>query len=171
MTTPPDAPDGDGDAPVGSSVAEETTRIGAVQHLQGASGHGVFSLLFAVFSGVLLLADRFEMAVLTAVVAYVIALNGVSIFLWDELRLYFRDTFDRGETSPTRTLRPHGVSAELKAELLAGAVLVGGITAVIGLLVAAVRTMGPRRAVVLAVVGLAVGDSGVLWRTYARSAA
>jgi hypothetical protein len=166
---PPNTPDGDGDSPVGSSIAEETTRIGAVQYLQGASGHGVFSLLFATLTAGLLMTDRFEMAVLTAVVAYGIALNGVSIYLWDELRLYFRDAFDREEASPTRTLRPHRVSAELKAELVAGALLVGGLAVVIGLLVGAVRTTGPRRAVVLAVGALAVGDCGALWWTYVRS--
>ena len=166
----PADPDGkDRTRSVGSSVAEETTRVESVRYLEGASGHAVLSLVFLAGAGTLYWLNVGGVAVLVGVVAYGVALNGLSIYLWDRLRILFETRFERDGESVARTLTPHRVSVEMKAELAAGAVLVGGFIVVLALAVEAFRVLGVQRTGVFAVVALALGDLGALAWTYARS--
>jgi hypothetical protein len=165
---PPNSGDDDQPRQVGSTVAEETTRIEAVEYLQGVSGHGVFSLVFVAVTALFVYRDEFGMAVLAAIVAFGIALNGLSIYLWDELRVYFEPLFE-ADAETTRSLSPRRASAELKAELAAGSVLISGVTAIIGLVVWLFRTVGPRRTVLVTMSGLAFGTLCALGWTYTRS--
>lgn len=159
----------DPDASIGSSVAEETTRIEAVRYLEGASGHGVFSLLLLVVAAALFSRDMFGAAVVAGAIAYGVAGNGLSIYIWDELRRVFMARFDSGDETATRTLRPHHISAEMKAELASGAVMVGGFCVVLVIALELFRTLGPRRSALIAVGGLAVGNLAALGWAYLRS--
>lgn len=154
---------------VGSSVAEETTRIEAVQYLEGASGHGVFSLVLLVVTMALFSQGMLGAAVVAGVIAFGIAANGLSIYIWDELRRMFIDRFESANATATRTLRPHRVSAEMKAELVSGAVMVGGFCVVLVLALALFRTLGFRRSALVAVVGLTIGNLVALGWAYLRS--
>jgi len=166
---PSESPDDDRDHSAGSTVSEETTRVPAVRYLEGASGHGVLSLLFLLIAAGLLHGGMFGEALLAGIVAYGVAINGLTIYLWDKFRLYFETAFDSDEHAATRTLTPHRVSAEMKAELASGAVIVGGLGVFLGIVLAMFRTLGFQQTVLLAVGGLALGNLGVLGLICARS--
>lgn len=159
----------DPDQSIGSSVAGETTRVGSVRYLEGASGHGVISLIFLLLAAVLLSQGLFGAAVVASIVAYGVAGNGLSIYMWDELRSFFVRTFESGGVTPTRTLRPHRISAEMKAEMASGGVMVGGFCVVLAAALALLRTQGFRQSAVIAIGVLAVGNLGALGWTYLRS--
>jgi len=162
---PSESPDNDQNEPVGSTVAEETVRIERVRYLEGASGHAVLSLVVVLVAGVLLYQNRRGVAVVVLLVSYGVALNGLSIFIWDKLRVYFESTFggERAE-APNRTLTAHQVSTEMKAELAAGAAMVGGFIAFLLLVLGLLRTLGPQQALILAVGCLILGClAGLGW--------
>jgi hypothetical protein len=158
----------DSDRYAGSTVAEETTRVEAVRYLEGVSGHGVFSLLLLSVAAVLFAHGQFGSAVMAGIVAYGVAINGLSIYLWDELRRFFEASLDRSDETVTRTLVPHRISAETKAELASGAVMVGGFSVVLGITLVLLRTLGFERTALVAAGGLAVGNLGALGWTYVR---
>lgn len=157
------------DQGIGSSVAEETTRVEAVQYLEGASGHGVFSLLLLVVAAVLVSQGMVGAAVVAGIIAYGVTANGLSIYLWDELRSFFATTFRSDDATTTRTLRPHRVTAEVKAELASGVVMVGGLCVFLVVALALFRTLSPKQAALIAVGGLAVGNLGALGWAYLHS--
>lgn len=158
--------DADAAPAVDSTVAEEVTRVEEVHYLEGASGHGVLSLAFLLGAVVLAAVGARGAGAMAVVVAYGVALNGLSIFAWDRLRLYFAGVAEAREADDgaTRDLTPHRLSAEMKAELLAGFTMVGGFTAALGVGLAIFRTVGVRVAIILAVGALAVGNVGALAR-------
>jgi hypothetical protein len=162
-------PTDDGRREVGSTVEEETTRVEAVRHLQGASGHGVVSLVMLAVAGGLFVTGLPGVAALAVVVAYGVALNGFSIWAWDELRAYVETELAGDDRAPSRTLTPHRPSAEMSAELVSGALLVGGFLVLVALALALLRVLTVRQTVVVAVVGLAAANLGALWWTVGRS--
>jgi len=162
---PSESADNGQDEPVGSTIAEETVRIETVRYLEGASGHAVLSLVVILVAGVLLYQDRRGVAVVVLLVAYGVALNGLSIFIWDKLRVYFESTLwgEHGETAP-RTLAPHRVSTAMKAELAAGAAMVAGFILFLLLVLSLFRTLGSQHTLILAVGGLMLGClAGLGW--------
>lgn len=170
---PPDA-DANGDRSVDSTVSGEVTRVEAVSYLEGGSGHAVGSLVF-LFGGVLLVAlDAWGAGVTTVVVAYGVALHGLSIYLWDALRAYLSGVFDADDADsdddPSRTLTPHSVSTEMKSEMLTGFAMVVGLVAGFGVVLVALRVVGPRFTAYLAIGMLAVGDVGALTWAYRATA-
>lgn len=169
MTVPSDTPDDDQNHSVGSSIAGETTRVEAVRYLEGASGHGVFSLALLLLACIFLYENMFGTAVLAGLIAYGVALNGLSIYLWDKLRLYFGTRFRNADSEATRTLRVHQISPEMKAELASGAVIVGGFSIFLGVVLGLVRTVGFQQTAVLAGAGLALGNLVALGWSYSRS--
>jgi len=146
-------------------MEDEVTRVERVRFLQGATGHGVFSTLALAGAGLLLALGNRGMAIVAVVVAYGIALNGLSIYGWDRIRARAEAAFARDE-EPDRTLTPHRVSAEMKAELVAGLVLVGSLIALLGLLVAVTRIADTGTVLVLAVAALGAGNLLALARAY-----
>jgi len=163
-TTDPDETSAPG---IDSTVAEEVTRVEAVHYLEGASGHGVLSLLFLLGAVILSQAGIAGGSVMAVVVAYGVALNGLSIYAWDRLRLYFATVVgdDDGETA-SRELTPHRISTEMKAELLTGFTMVGGFAVALAVGLGVLRTVGPGAALSLSVGTLAVVDAGALVWTY-----
>jgi len=163
----PDTPDNKNE-PVGSTVAEETTRIEAVTLLQGATGHGMFSLTTLVVAVVLVVRQRASLAAVAGLVAYGFAINGLSIYLWDQLRLRFHSYFERTEPqSSKRELSPPPVSAELKSEIAAGGILTAAIIAVFAAAVGLYRTLGVQQTALIAAVLLAAGNlTGLVWSVY-----
>lgn len=154
---------------VKSSVDEEVTRVEQVSYLEGASGHGVLSLLFLVGAVVLVRLGVRSGAVMAVIVAYGVALNGLSIWAWDRLREAVVSVVERGDDAPpARTLTPHRISTEMKAELVAGLVMVGGFVAFLGAVSGIVQLVSVRTTVYLFVGALAAGDLAALgWMYYA----
>lgn len=138
-------------------MQDEVTRVEAVRYLQGVSGHGVFSTLFLVVSAALLWWGRLGIAVVTVVVAFGIALNGLSIYAWDRLRERFEAAVDDG-TAPDRTLTPYRLSPEMKAELLAGATMIGTLCVGFVAATALPRLVGVRGALWLSMLLLGLGN-------------
>lgn len=164
--SPTDA-DTDPEQSVGSTVAGEVTRVEAVRYLEGASGHAVASLVFLFAGLVLAWFGVWGGGFMAVVVACGVAAHGLSIYLWDELRAYLQSVVDaRDDGRSTRTLTPHSVSTEMKAELLAGLAMVVGLIAGLGVVLAALRAVGPRFTVYLTVGTLAVGNVGALAWVY-----
>jgi hypothetical protein len=165
-------PDGDpnGEQSVDSTVSGEVTRVEAVRYLQGAAGHAVGSLGF-LFGGVLLVGlGAWGAGVVAVVVAYGVALHGLSIYVWDEFRTYLTALFDarEGDTDEgsTRTLTPHSVSTETKTEILAGFVMTVGLVVGFGAVLTALRVAGPQVTLYLTTGALALGDIGAVVWTY-----
>jgi len=159
----------DSEHSVGSTVAEETTRVEAVHYLEGASGHAVSSLLLLLLAAALFVLGRSGVTVVMVLIAYGVAANGFSIYIWDQLRKVFKTAFESDDGSPTRTLRPHHVSPEMKAEVATGAVMIGGLCVFLVVAVSLFRTLGVKRSALIAMVGLAVGNFSALGWTYLRS--
>jgi len=107
-------------------MEDEVTRVESVKYLRGVSGHGVFSTLFLCLAAVLILTGRWNVASVAVIIAYGLALNGLSIHLWDVIRERIRAGSADMTRRSDRTLRAHSISPEVKAELAAGFVLVGG---------------------------------------------
>jgi len=166
---PSDSGADDSERSIGSTVAEETTRIEAVHYLEGASGHAVSSLVLLLLATVLFVLEQSGVAMVMVLVAYGVTANGLSIYIWDELRRIFEAAFESDDGSPTRTLRPHHVSPEMKAEVAAGAVMVGGLCVVLVAALSLFRTFGLNRSALIATSGLAVGNFGALGWLYLRS--
>lgn len=147
---------------------DEVTRVQSVRYLEGASGHSVFSTLFLVVAVALLWAGRWGLGVVVVIVAFGIALNGLSIYAWDRLREAFESTDTRD--GPDRSLSPHRLSPEMKAEMLAGATMVG--TLVVGLVAATAvfRFVGLRTGVHLSIVVLGLGNGLGLAMAYRQLA-
>lgn len=146
-------------------MEDEVTRLEQVGLLEGVTGHGVFSTV-ALGGAALLLAlgDRGLAAVLV-VVGYGIALNGLSIYAWDRIRDRVEAAFSRDE-GPERSLTPYRMSAEMKAELVAGFALVGGLIALLGMLTLAARITDAGTILVVAVAALGVSNVLALARAY-----
>lgn len=120
-------------------MKDEVTRVEQVRYLEGASGHAVLSTAFLLLAGALVSLDRPGLGVVLLVTAFGVSLNGLSIYAWDELRAVFESRFERDDT-PSRTLQPHSVSAEMKAELASGFVIVGSFVVGLTALFFVVRT-------------------------------
>lgn len=163
--------DADASPRIDSTVAEEVTRVEAVRYLEGASGHGVLSLLFLVVAVVLSQVEVWGGSAMALVVAYGVALNGLSIYAWDELRRYFAGVVeDRDDGAAERALTPHRLSTEMKAELLTGFTMVGGFAAVLAVGLRILRTVGLELAIYLSVAALALANVGALaWKYHAGS--
>lgn len=154
---------------VGSTVAEETTRIDAIVYLEGATGHGVFSLCLLVCASVALMQERVGVAVVVGLIAFGVSLHGLSIYVWDALRLLLLDRFERGESRNTRTLTPHQVPPEMKAEMLSGAIMVSGLSILLGLLLWLGRSLTLQQMLSVSFASLAGGNfAGIAW-SYIRS--
>jgi hypothetical protein len=146
---------------VGSTVAEEVVRIESVRWLEGATGHGIISLGFLSVAVFLLELGRRPSGLMAVLVAYGVALNGISIYVWNRLRRSLHAVFERRSTDPDRALRPD-ISAETKAEVLTGFLMVGGLAVALTLLVQTLSLVDPWNAVSIAIVALAVVDVGAL---------
>jgi hypothetical protein len=150
-------------------MEDEVTRVEAVSYLEGASGHGVLSTLFLVVAGVLLYLGEWGGGVVAVIVAFGVALNGFSIYAWDRLRERLLPVVGDDGERPGRTLTPYRPSPEMRAELLAGFLMVGTFAVVLGLGVLSLDLFGPRTVVYLAVGGLAAGNVAALGWKYHRS--
>jgi hypothetical protein len=144
---------------------DEVVRLERVRFLEGATGHGVFSTLALVAAGLLVAVGERGAGVLLVVVAYGIALNGLSIYAWDGLRAHAEARFER-EQEPDRAITPHRVSAEMKAELLAGLVIAAGLIAVLAVMFRLAQLLGIGTMLPLAIAALGVGNVGALWRAF-----
>lgn len=138
-------------------MEDEVTRVEQVTFLEGATGHGVVSTLALAGAALLLALGQRGMASVAVAVAYGIALNGLSIYGWDRIRARAEAAFAR-DGEPERELTPHRVSAEMKAELVAGFALVAGLIALLGLLVVVSRITDTGTVLVLAMVALGLGN-------------
>jgi hypothetical protein len=116
----------------------------------------VFSTLFLVVSAALLWWGRLGTAVVTVVVAFGIALNGLSIYAWDRLRERFEAAV--GGAAPDRALTPYRLSPEMKAELLAGATMIGTLCVGFVAATALPRLVGVRGALWLSMLLLGLGN-------------
>lgn len=155
------APDVDG------KVEGEVTRLDAVRHLQGASGHTVGSSLFLLVGGLLWVVGYEILGGINIILAFLLSANGLSIWAWDRLRVYFeRPVLEPDETEPTRTLTAEPLSEESLVELKAGAVMT---LTFVGLLVLGrlgLQLLGARFAALLFVGCLALGNVAGLAYVY-----
>jgi len=159
--------DGDGDDLAGG-IESEVTRVEAVEYLEGASGHGVASLLFLAGGCYFLVTAEPAIAWACIAVAALLTANGVSIYAWDTLRERFRSTWERPDDRSGRTLQPHRLSKETTAELKAGFVMVGAFVAVVLVGLGVLRLFDPRILGYLFVAGLVVANAAALvWTVYA----
>ncbi|MFC6941882.1 hypothetical protein ACFQE8_18190 [Salinirubellus sp. GCM10025818] len=151
-------------------MEDEVTRVEAVSYLEGASGHAVFSTLFLVAAGLLLYLGIWGGGVVAVVIAFGVALNGFSIYVWDRLRDLLRPVVESDGDRRDRTLTPYRPSPEMRVELLSGLLMVGGFAVVLGLGILSIDLFGPRTVVYLGVSALGVGNVGALgWKYYTSS--
>lgn len=150
-------------------MEDEVVRLEAVQYLQGATAHGIASLGFLAVSVGLLSYGAWGLGVVTTVVAYGIALNGLSLYVWDRLQAHFTSRTDSPSSASERTLTPHRLSPETKADLLGGFVMVGSFVIMLGVASAVLRWFGGRTAPLAAIAALAVGNVLALGRSIVAS--
>jgi hypothetical protein len=154
----------------GSDIEGEVTRIEQVRYLKGGPGHSVISLLFLVLSVILMWVGYGSIAWIAVVVAFGVVLNGLSIFLWDRVRAHIVSAVERSdEADGNRTLTPHRISTEAKAQLGAGLLLVGSFVVTVALLVETLTRLGSRTGFVLMFGVLALGNLGALGWMYHTS--
>lgn len=147
------------------TMEDEVTRVESVHYLEGATGHAIASTLFLPFAGALILLGRWGFAALCVVVAAGVSLHGLSIYAWDAVRERIEAALSRGDSGPTRTLAPHHVSDEMKAELVAGFVLVGGLAVALTVASAVLRAIGFRVGLLTTTGTLLVGNGCGLLRS------
>ncbi|MFB6211206.1 MAG: hypothetical protein ABEI76_06690 [Halobacteriales archaeon] len=156
-------------SPLDTDVDGEVTRIDAVQYLEGASGHSVLSLLFLLVGAGLLYAGKWGAGVIAVIIAFGVTLNGLSIYTWDRLRAFFITTIshtDSEDTGEHRTLDVYRPSPEMKAEMLAGIVMVGGFVLGLVCIYFALQLLGSEQVISLLIAGLAIGNVGGLGWSY-----
>ncbi len=154
------------------TIEGEVTRVESVSYLEGASGHAVASLGFLLIAGVAVRLGAPGVGVVVLIVAYGVALHGLSIYAWDALRASVRSALkrdDNDERRTTRTLTPHTVSTEMKAEMVTGLAMTGGFLACLAVVVAVVRTSSFQVVATLSVGVLAIGNIVALWWMYRSS--
>jgi hypothetical protein len=155
---------------IGPEIEGEVTRVEQVRYLKGLSGHSVISLPFLAVSGILAWTGARSIAWVTLIVASGVILNGVSIYLWDWLRARITPLVERPtEADRTRTLQPHRISTEAKAQLGAGFLMIGTFVVALALSFEALTRLGPRVGFFLLFGGLVIGNLGALGWAYHTS--
>lgn len=103
-------------------IAGEVTRVEAVKYLRGATGHGLGSLgLLGVGVVGMWATGRPEFGFGALVAAWLVTMNGLSLFAWDWIRDYVHSVMPQPEESgPERTIATPSMSSEQKAEMVAG---------------------------------------------------
>lgn len=157
MTTAPDR-----------EIEGEVTRVEAVRYLQGATGHAVGSLgLLAVGVVGVWTTGRPEFGVGALVSAWLLSMNGLSLFAWDRIRDHVHATVgETEEVGPERTLTGPSISTEQKAEMLSSLVQVLVLVAIVFGSIELFVLLGIRTGAYVLGGLLAVGNAGVL--LYAR---
>lgn len=150
-------------------LQDEVTRVEGVRYLEGASGHAVFSTVSLVVASALLAFGRGGLALVAVIVAYGVAMNGLSIYAWDRMRSSLRSWFERSTEEPSRTLTGYRPSPEMKAELAAGFLMIGSLILLLVAGMTTVRTVGVASGVQLSIGGLLVANVGALALAYRRS--
>lgn len=139
-------------------MEDEVVRIEAVKYLMGASGHGALSTLFLILWGLLVALGEWSLGLIVLVVAAGIGVNGVSLFVWDRLTERFEMSAESVDRTTTRTLRPHRISSEMRAEMLAGFVMVSVFVLLVTVVVLTIQALEARTAVYLSASVLALGN-------------
>jgi hypothetical protein len=140
-------------------IEGEVTRFDAVRYLQGASGHTVGSTLFLLGGGLLWVVGYEILGGINVALAFLLSANGLSIWAWDRLRVYFEGrTVAPEETEPTRTLTLNPLSDDSLVEMKAGAVMTLTFVGFLLLGRLGLRLLGPRLAALVFVGCLGFGN-------------
>lgn len=155
------APDVDG------GIDDEVTRLDAVRHLQGASGHTVGSSLFLLVGGLLWAVGYGILGGISISLAFLLSANGLSIWAWNRLRAYFESRIpEPDETEQTRTLTVKPFSDESLVEMKAGAIMTLTFVGFLVLGRLGLQILGPRLAAILFVGCLGLGNVAALAYVY-----
>ena len=146
-------------------IEGEITRNEAVRYLQRALGHAIGSTVFLLFGGLLWVVRHRELAVVTIIGAFLISANGLSIWAWDRLRVYFAArTTTSAETESQRELTVSPLSSESRIEMQAGAVMILVFISLLAIGRFALQFIGTRTFAYLCIGVLSVGNITALMK-------
>ncbi|PSQ56023.1 MAG: hypothetical protein BRD23_09865 [Halobacteriales archaeon SW_9_67_25] len=152
------------------AIESEVTRVEAVRYLQGALGHAVGSTLFLGGAGLVWLLGHDRVAYVSVAVAFLVSMNGLSIWAWDRLQSYFAArTPQREDTDDRRTLTANPLEADSRVELKAGAVMTAVFVALLVVGRLGLQLLGPRLFAFLCVGCLAAGNVAAVARAASGS--
>ena len=145
------------------SLSGEVTRIPSVQYLEGPIAHSIGSLCFLLLGGLLWSVGVTDVAIGAIVVAWLVTLNGLSLYGWDRLRDAI-EARDRAPTedAPDRALSAPSLSVEHKAELGAGFLQVLTLVVTIALTIGVFKLFGVDGGAILLTGLIAAGNLGAL---------
>lgn len=154
------------------SLQDEVTRVESVGYLQGATGHGVLTLVFLAIGGVGYWITAWVVFPVAFIVSsFLISANGLSIYLWDVITTYVwtketggeQTTEAAGQRAEERTLSVSlSLSTAHKAEFAASIFQALLLVVALGVIVNAYRVLEVETASLLLAGVLAVGNAGGL---------
>jgi|GEM_PF-2321680 len=154
------------------SISDEVVRIEAIGHLSGPVAHALGSFSFLVLGAGLVVLGWDDLVVGPLVVAWLVSLNGLSLYGWEWLLDAVESRGRRPEDDPSRrTLSAPSLSVEHRAELVAGVVQAVALVLVVGLTIGTLRWFGVVTGAYLLAGLIATGNIGVLvlavrrWKT------
>ena len=151
-------------ADIDREIEGEVTRGDEIEYLEGATGHAIGSLVFlAIGGGVFWATGSVGIGLAGFACAFLLTANGLSIYLWDQVRDYVRSAEeDASDDGQTRDLTPHSISTEGKAGIIAAFTQLVAIISALLLCGGMIRLVGPQNGMYLISGVIAVGNVGAL---------
>jgi len=124
-------------------ISSEVVRVAGIERLSGPLAHAIGSLGFLVLATGLWATGWDDMAFAPILVAWLVSLNGLSLYGWEWL-LDAVESRSQGSAHdvPDRTLSVPSLSVEHRAELVAGSVQTVSLVAFVGITIGIVRWLG-----------------------------
>lgn len=148
---------------IGDGIEGEVTRVEAVTYLQGALGHALASSALLLVAAVVLAVGYRMLGWSLVVFAGLVSANGVSVWAWERLQVYFAPPAD-SDAEPTRRLTASPLSTDSIVEMKAGAVMMLVFVAVLLVGRMAFQYLDPQVVGLTTAVSLAIGNGTALVR-------
>ena len=145
-------------------IEGEVTRVKSIEYLQGATGHAIGSLTFLAVGGVVFwVTGSLGIGLASFACAFLLSANGLSIYLWDQVRDYVRSADeDASDDEQTRDLTAHSISMEGKEGIIATFTQFVALIAALLLCGGVIQLVGPRNGMYVIAGVMAVGNAGAL---------
>ena len=151
-------------ADIDREIEGEVTHGDEIEYLEGATGHAIGSLVFlAIGGGVFWATGSVGIGLAGFACAFLLTANGLSIYLWDQVRDYVRLRDEAASNEgPTRELTPHSLSVEAKEGIIATFTQFVAIVSALLLCGGVIQLVGPQNGMYLISGVIAVGNVGAL---------
>jgi len=144
-------------------ISGEVVRVVGIERLSGPLAHAIGSLGFLVLAAGFWAAGWDDIAFAPVLVAWLVSLNGLSLYGWEWLLDAVEShSYRSADDAPEQTLSVPSLSVEHKAELVAGVVQAVALVAFVGLTIGIIRWFGVETGAYVLVGLIAAGNLGAL---------